>query len=142
MNRKLVPLSVALLVALVATVQVATVQAANFELEKNDDGYTVKLDGKMLARYLIKSGAKPIFWPVIGVNGHEVTRAYPMREGNPDEREDHIHHRRHRHFKFDMLTLELSAPFFDPMLSVSKPSRSYFNAILLAILFGHKLVYV
>jgi hypothetical protein len=88
MNRMPLP-ALAILIASLASV----VQAASFELEKNDDGYTVKLDGKMLTRYLIKSGAKPIFWPVIGVNGNEVTRAYPMREGNPDERSDHVHHR-------------------------------------------------
>jgi hypothetical protein len=88
MNRNLLPLSAVLLVAFAASAR-----AANFELEKNDDGYTVKLDGKLLTRYVIKSGPKPIFWPVIGTNGNEVTRAYPMREGNPDERKDHIHHR-------------------------------------------------
>jgi hypothetical protein len=88
MNRTLVPAFAVMLVALAVSAR-----AANFELEKNDDGYTVKLDGKLLTRYVIKSGPKPIFWPVIGVYGNEVTRAYPMREGNPAERKDHIHHR-------------------------------------------------
>ncbi len=68
-------------------------QAASFEVEQNQEGVTVKLDGKLLTRYVSKSGNKPILWPIIGPNGEEMTRAYPMREAGPDERSDHLHHR-------------------------------------------------
>ncbi|MEZ6109934.1 MAG: PmoA family protein [Pirellulaceae bacterium] len=80
---------VALLLALAPFVQAAD----KFQVERQDDGVTVKLDGKLLTRYLIKSGHKPILWPVIGPNGEEMTRAYPMRDAGPDEKSDHIHHR-------------------------------------------------
>lgn len=79
-----------LLVVAVAT----TSQSAEFKLNQDDDGVTVKLDGKLLTRYLVKSGHKPVFWPVIGPNGKEITRAYPIvKEGHPSERKDHVHHR-------------------------------------------------
>lgn len=76
-----------------ATFPVSQVPAAEFELQKDDAGITVSLDGKLLTRYLVKSGAKPILWPVIGPGGQELTRAYPMREGDPNESKDHVHQR-------------------------------------------------
>jgi hypothetical protein len=71
----------------------AAAEAASFELQQDPDGVTVKLDGQLLTRYLIKSGNKPILWPIIGPNGEELTRGYPMREATPDERTDHPHQR-------------------------------------------------
>ncbi|MEQ8790061.1 MAG: PmoA family protein [Pirellulaceae bacterium] len=90
MHRKCFALSVSVALLLAFT---AASQAAQFEVEKTKEGLAVKLDGKLLTNYLIKSGAKPIFWPVIGAGGAEVTRGYPMRDATPDERDDHIHHR-------------------------------------------------
>lgn len=88
MHRKCFPLSLVLLF-----VCGSLAHAGKFEVDKTDSGLAVKLNGKLLTNYLVKSGAKPIFWPVIGAGGHEVTRGYPMREATPDERSDHIHHR-------------------------------------------------
>jgi len=81
--------SILLLTLLAATPS----QAANFAVERDEDGVTVSVDGKLFTRYLIKSGAKPVLWPVLGPTGKEMTRAYPMRDAGPDERNDHIHHR-------------------------------------------------
>lgn len=68
--------------------------ADQFSMETSDDSVTVKLDGKLFTRYLIKSGAKPILWPVIGPYGSEMTRAYPMiADGKAGEKQDHPHHR-------------------------------------------------
>lgn len=67
--------------------------AAEFTLTKEDDGVTVKYDGKLFTRYLTKSGAKPVLWPIIGPTGREMTRAYPLTDGTPEEKKDHIHHR-------------------------------------------------
>lgn len=71
----------------------AALDAATFELQQDAEGVTVRLDGKLLTRYLIKSGNKPILWPIIGPHGEELTRGYPMRPATPDERADHVHHR-------------------------------------------------
>ncbi|MFM8251759.1 MAG: PmoA family protein [Planctomycetota bacterium] len=68
-------------------------RAAEFTLTKDAEGVTVQVDGQLFTRYLVKSGAKPILWPVLGPTGKEMTRAYPMKEGNPDEKTDHVHQR-------------------------------------------------
>ena len=73
---------------------IAVSHAGEFTVNKEEGGVTVKYDGKLVTRYLEKSGAKPILWPLIGPNGNEITRSYPMvEEGKSDERKDHIHHR-------------------------------------------------
>ncbi|MHB0957295.1 MAG: DUF6807 domain-containing protein [Pirellulaceae bacterium] len=68
-------------------------QAATFTLEKNAEGVNVLCDGKLFTRYITKSGTKPILWPLIGPTGREMTRGYPMREPQGQEKRDHIHHR-------------------------------------------------
>lgn len=69
------------------------VRAGTFELQQEEDGVTVKHDGQLFTRYVIKSHTKPILWPLIGPYGDEITRQYPMREALPTERADHPHQR-------------------------------------------------
>ena len=64
---------------------------AEVGLKQSDTGVEVTLDGKPFTTYIFNSGYKPILWPVIGPTGKEMTRAWPMREGNPDEKTDHVH---------------------------------------------------
>ena len=71
----------------------ATCVAAEFAVEQSDEGVAVKIDGQLFTNYLIKTGPKPILWPVIGPNGAEMTRAYPMKTDVPGEKQDHIHQR-------------------------------------------------
>jgi hypothetical protein len=71
----------------------SVVQAATFTLEKDAEGVNVMCDGKLFTRYIIKSGAKPILWPILGPTGQEMTRGYPMREPRGPEKRDHVHHR-------------------------------------------------
>jgi len=54
------------------------VTAANFTVETDDEGVTVKLDGKLFTKYLTQSGKKPALWPVIGPTGKPMTRPWPM----------------------------------------------------------------
>lgn len=86
-------LSFALVVVVVVVSFCAKASAADVQVEKSDAGVVVKLDGQPFTTYLFKSGNKPILWPVIGPTGKEMTRAYPMREGNKLEKTDHIHQR-------------------------------------------------
>lgn len=68
--------------------------AGDIKIKKTDGGVEVLVDGKLFTRYLKKSGAKPIFFPVVGPTGDEVTRSYPMIEaGKEGEKKDHPHHR-------------------------------------------------
>jgi hypothetical protein len=70
-----------------------TLSAVEFEIKQEADGVTVNVDGKLVTRYLVKSGAKPILWPVVGPRGQELTRGYPMRDAIDKEKKDHVHHR-------------------------------------------------
>lgn len=78
---------------LAAAMMTASAGAQEITVEKGKDGVAVKVDGQLFTRYVTKSGNKPILWPVIGPNGHEMTRQYPMRKAAPSERADHPHHR-------------------------------------------------
>ena len=76
-----------------ATTLGSAAAAAELTAEKTDRGVTVKVDGKLFTEYLLKSGAKPILYPVLGPTGKPMTRDFPMKKGTPGERADHPHHR-------------------------------------------------
>ena len=82
-----------LVVAVVLVALNATAFAAEFTLERGKDNIQVNLNGKLFTNYLIQSGNKPILWPIIGPNGEEMTRGYPMKDALSSERSDHHHHR-------------------------------------------------
>ncbi|MCA9269637.1 MAG: PmoA family protein, partial [Planctomycetales bacterium] len=73
-----------LFVLLAAAIFVAPLAAAEFTLEKTDDGVTVNLDGKLFTKYVKLVQNKPVLSPVIGPTGKPMTR--PLDEG------DHPHH--------------------------------------------------
>lgn len=83
---------VLVLAVLAAALSPAPSLAAEFKLEKADDGVTVTLDGKPFTRYLIAAGPKPYLWPITGPTGKPMTRAFPM-EKVEGEKQDHPHHR-------------------------------------------------
>jgi len=66
--------------------------ADEFKLEAYPDGVHVLLNGEPFTDYLIHTGTKPIMWPIIGPNGVQMTRDYPMKEVG-DEKHDHPHQR-------------------------------------------------
>ncbi len=68
------------------------VLAAEVTVQPSPGGAVVKIDGELFTEYLIKSGTKPILWPIVGPTGKRVTRAYPMGE-LPGEEKDHPHQR-------------------------------------------------
>ena len=79
--------------ALLTLAFAATAVGGEFEVKKTEAGVEVTQDGKLVTRYHTRSGAKPILWPVIGPDGAEMTRGYPMRDVIETEKKDHIHHR-------------------------------------------------
>ena len=81
------------LAVLAALLPLSWISGAPFEVKEEKDGVTVKHNGKLLARYVTKSGNKPIIWPIIGPHGQEMTRKHPMEEAGTDEKKDHPHHR-------------------------------------------------
>lgn len=67
--------------------------AGTFTLEKTaTGGAIVKLDGKFFTEYVVDQANKTYLWPIIGPDGTDMTRSYPMKtvEG---EQHDHPHHR-------------------------------------------------
>ncbi|MCR9295030.1 MAG: PmoA family protein [bacterium] len=68
-------------------------KAAEIVLEQKADRVTVTIDGDLFTEYIFAGYEKPILYPVIGPYGIRMTRDYPMRQDNPDEKQDHPHHK-------------------------------------------------
>jgi hypothetical protein len=66
--------------------------AAEITAQRSEGGVTVKIDGHPFAEYLVRSGTKPILWPVFGPTGKRLTRDYPMVKETA-ETKDHVHQR-------------------------------------------------
>jgi hypothetical protein len=64
---------------------------ADVQMKTTGEGVEVTLDGQPFATYIFNSGFKPIIWPILGPTGKEMTRAWPMRKDNPEEKTDHVH---------------------------------------------------
>ncbi len=88
MERRRIPFTIGLVLGAFC----ASSQASELSLEQHDRGITVRADGELFTEYLIKTGPKPILWPIIGPSGKPMTRAFPMQrvEG---EKFDHPHQR-------------------------------------------------
>ena len=65
---------------------------ADITAERSPNGAVVKIDGQLFTEYLVKSGTKPVLWPIIGPTGKPMTRDYPLRD-NHNEKTDHPHQR-------------------------------------------------
>ena len=67
--------------------------AADIQLQQKEDRVTVTVDGQPFTEYIFKGYEKPILYPVIGPDGIGLTRNWPMKDGFPDEAQDHPHHK-------------------------------------------------
>ena len=56
------------------------------------DKIKVEVNGKLFTEYNFKDVPRPYFYPLIGPTGVNITRHWPMKEGE-NEDHDHIHHR-------------------------------------------------
>ncbi|TLD68919.1 hypothetical protein FEM03_19855 [Phragmitibacter flavus] len=56
------------------------------------DGVRVLHQGKPFAEYIVNQGNKPFLWPVYGPTGKSMTRDYPMKEVEGEDK-DHVHQR-------------------------------------------------
>jgi hypothetical protein len=71
---------------------VPSLQAVEITAQKSGTDVTVKIGNEPFTTYLVRSGSKPILWPIIGPTGKRMTRNYPMEKGSK-EATDHVHHR-------------------------------------------------
>ena len=79
------------LVAPFASLHAASSTTVN--LARSDGRVRVEIGGKLFTEYVFKDVPRPFFYPVLAVDGTEMTRNYPMKKGVPGEVEDHPHHR-------------------------------------------------
>ncbi len=81
-----------LLLMLIGVAGAAAAEAVFTVVEDATGGAIVSLNGQPFTNYVVDQSNKPFLWPVIGPDGKEMTRCYPMKEV-PGEAIDHIHHR-------------------------------------------------
>ena len=89
MSRRSLPLAVFIIVALIAF---GRCYSAEITVERSEAGAVVKIDGQLFTEYLVRSGNKPVLWPIIGPTGKPMSRNYPIRDVE-GEKKDHPHHR-------------------------------------------------
>ncbi|QDU97137.1 DUF6807 family protein [Lignipirellula cremea] len=66
---------------------------AEVAISELEDRIRVTVDGQLFTEWRHKAWAAPFLYPVIGPNGQNLTRHYPMQAGMPGEEADHPHHR-------------------------------------------------
>lgn len=57
-------------------------------IAERDGNYAITVDGELFTQYL-QGEQKPFLYPVIGPTGINMTREFPMKEGVPNESQDH-----------------------------------------------------
>lgn len=72
---------------------IGVVAIADVEVKESGDRIRIEIDGELFTEWRHKEWLAPYFYPVVGPNGETVTRHYPMKEGVPNEAQDHPHHR-------------------------------------------------
>ena len=66
---------------------------AEVTIEQHDDCFRIEVDGELFAEWQTKAWSVPYLYPLIGPNGENITRHFPMRKGVEGEDDDHPHHR-------------------------------------------------
>ena len=67
--------------------------AGEIAISQTDGKAVVTIDGELFTEYIFEGHAKPILYPIIGPQGIEMTRNYPMKEDVDNEARDHPHHK-------------------------------------------------
>ncbi|MGA2033798.1 MAG: PmoA family protein [Thermoguttaceae bacterium] len=70
----------------------AVSRGSEVSAERTAKGVAIKIDGQLFTEYLVRSGSKPILWPILGPTGQPVTRSFPM-DSAKRETKDHPHQR-------------------------------------------------
>jgi methane monooxygenase PmoA-like len=62
-------------------------------ITSSDGKFIVKIADAPFTEYVFEGHAKPIFYPVVGPHGIEMTRNFPMKKDVANEARDHPHHK-------------------------------------------------
>jgi hypothetical protein len=65
---------------------------AGVKITKSDNKVKVEINGQLFTEYCYKDAKRPYFYPLIGPTGVSITRNWPMKDGENEEK-DHPHHR-------------------------------------------------
>jgi sugar phosphate isomerase/epimerase len=63
------------------------------KIDDVDNKLRITINGKLFTEYNYRDVPRPFFYPVIGPTGALVVRNWPMKDINPDEAKDHVHHK-------------------------------------------------
>ena len=63
------------------------------QIDDVDKKLRITINGKLFTEYNYQDVPRPYFYPVIGPTGVPVNRHWPMKDINPDEAQDHVHHK-------------------------------------------------
>jgi hypothetical protein len=66
--------------------------AAGVKITEAENKVTVEINGELFTEYCYKGAQRPYFYPVIGPTGINITRNWPMKDGENEEK-DHPHQR-------------------------------------------------
>jgi hypothetical protein len=62
------------------------------QITQLDDRLRIEINGELFTEYHFKNASRPFLYPVLGPEGLPMTRDWPMKESDNEER-DHKHHR-------------------------------------------------
>ena len=80
-------------IVLAAALVLTACLSAEVSITELPDLIQVKIDGQIFTEWRHKEWVGPFLYPVIGPNGENVTRHFPMKTDVPGEDADHPHHR-------------------------------------------------
>ncbi len=63
------------------------------QISQHEDCFRIKIDGNLFTEWQMKAWSVPYLFPVIGPDGENITRNFPMIAGVEGESQDHPHHR-------------------------------------------------
>ncbi|MEM7011422.1 MAG: PmoA family protein [Verrucomicrobiota bacterium] len=66
---------------------------AEVTIKELEESIRVEVDGKLFTEWQHKAWFAPYLYPVIGPDGENITRNFPMKEDVEGEQQDHPHHR-------------------------------------------------
>jgi hypothetical protein len=66
--------------------------SAGVRITSLEDRVKIEINGRPFSEYHFKGGSRPFLYPILGPNGLALTRNWPMKEVEAEER-DHPHHR-------------------------------------------------
>ncbi|MHC4536765.1 MAG: DUF6807 family protein [Planctomycetota bacterium] len=66
--------------------------ASGVKITEGEKTLRVDINGKLFTEYYFNNVPRPYFYPVIGPTGEPIIRHWPMKDINPDEAKDHVHH--------------------------------------------------